>query len=106
PGLSSTRRISISLQFLSAIPSVDCNRIGWKGKAESRTLALLGLHPDLPSVALDDFLAHRKAQAGAGDFLLTRETLKNHENLLMKLRINPHPVVANREGPLPIALLR
>lgn len=58
-----------------------------------RTLAELRLHPNFSAVALDDFLAHRQADARPCVLFARVQALKNHKNPFGVLRVDPDPVV-------------
>ena len=58
------------------------------------------------AVPLDDLLADRQADAGAGELVSLVQPLEHAEDPLEVLRVDPQPVVLHREEPLPVAVLR
>jgi hypothetical protein len=60
-----------------------------------RTLAQLRLNPDSSAVALDNFFAHRQADAGARVRVARVQALEDHEDSIRVLRIDTNAVVAH-----------
>ena len=63
------------------------------------------LDPDTTAVPLHDLLGHGQADTGAGALRSGVETLKEQEDPVAVLRIEAHPVVADRELPLAFPFL-
>src|ERR1039458_8983579 len=59
-----------------------------------------GLHPDLASVALHNFLADGEPDASAGKLFGTVQALEEGENALGVLRLDANAVIAHREDPV------
>ena len=69
------------------------------GEVEGRALAGLRLDPDPAAVALDDFLADRQADAGAGILVAGVQALEDQEDAFGVLRVDADAVVADGEEP-------
>src|SRR5271157_6152458 len=69
-------------------------------------MAGLRLHPDAPSVPLDDFLCDREADAGAWVFRRSVQALKDHEDPFGMLRVDSDAVISHGKAPLAIHFLR
>ena len=67
----------------------------WQGEIECGALAGRGLDPDAPAMPFDDLFAHGQPDAGAGELLAAVQALKNDENALGVLRVDPDAVVVN-----------
>src|ERR1019366_8906244 len=59
-----------------------------------------GLHPDLASVALLNFLADGEPDASAGKLFGTVQALEEDENALGVLWLDANAVIAHREDPV------
>src|SRR5690348_1215814 len=55
--------------------------------------------PDASTVPVDDLLADRKSDPGAGIFVAVVQALEHEEDALAVLRIEPDAVVGDREEP-------
>src|SRR4051794_20490286 len=64
------------------------------------------LQPDAPAVAVHYALADGEADAGALVFLARVEALEDLEDAVRVARLDPDPVVADREAPPGALLLR
>src|SRR5919106_1124266 len=60
----------------------------------------LGLHPDPPTMALDDFLGDRQTDAGAGILVSAMQALEDQEDPLGKLRLDADAVVPHPQEPI------
>src|SRR3954470_4719921 len=77
---------------------------GGQREDEGRALAELGLHGHQSTVVLDDLLADREADAGAGA-LAAVQTLEDDEDTRVVARIDPDAVVAHGEAPYALQVL-
>src|ERR1035438_3100122 len=89
PGLSSTKRISTGFAIIASptmlhpdFPGHNSVLLAVSRHAEKKCRSMSGfrLHPDVPSVALHDLLAHGEPDAGAGIFFPTVQALEDVEN--------------------------
>src|SRR5215472_4137451 len=85
PGSSSTSRTSTT-----------------RGPAEPETgpCGDRGVEPDPAAVILDDLLYHGEAYSGSGIGRLVVQALEDHEDPVGVLRLDPDPIVAEREQPV------
>src|ERR1017187_4479627 len=108
-GLSSTKRISTGPAMLVTSPMML--HLGFLShgsgllagsrntEQECRSMSGLGLHPDLPSVALYDFLTDGETDAGAGKLFGTVQALEDGENAPGVLRLDANAVITHRKDP-------
>ena len=75
--------------------------LGRDGEAEARSPARLRFGPDAAAVSLDDLLAGRQADAGAGVRVPIVQSLEDDEDSLRVLGVDADAVVADGEDPLP-----
>src|SRR5205807_8954079 len=80
------------------------SRLG-NGKTKSTPLAWSRFYPDAAAVALDNALAERQTDAGAGVFVARVQALKKHEDALKVFRCDADAVVPDGEQPLVVLLL-
>src|SRR5208282_1179413 len=73
---------------------------------EDRTVASLGLDPDLSATVLDDLLADGQTDSVARIFGPGVQTLEDDKNMFCVLRVNADAVIAHAEQPLRARLLR
>src|ERR1700722_1365629 len=71
-----------------------------ESEGEGCALARYGFHPEMASVAFDNFLADCQANAGAGVFVPGVQPLEDDENPLEVLRPYADAVVLHRELPM------
>src|SRR5215813_9125486 len=80
---------------------------GPTGKLTNREIkggprAGLRFHPDAPAVALDDLLADRQADAGAGVLAAGVQALEHLEQPAGLARVNADAVIPHGELPVPV----
>src|SRR3984957_17075882 len=68
-------------------------------EAEPRAAGEGGVEPDLAAEVLNDLAGHGQADAGARVRAPLVQPLEDHEDALSVLRLDPDPVVAEREQP-------
>src|SRR6266478_1242336 len=93
PGLSSTSRISIGLEFIS-FSLRPRNR-----EQKCRALSKLRFHPNSSSVTFYDLSADGQTDAGAGVFLARVKPLEHLKDTLEVLRLDADPVVLDGKHP-------
>lgn len=72
---------------------------------ERSPFADLRLHPDPAAVSLNDLLADRQTDPGAGVLLPRMEPLEDAKDPLGVLGVEPNPVIPHRKHPfLPVSL--
>ena len=92
PGLSSTSSTSMGMPP-PPIGLHDCAVASCQGKAKGRALSGLRLDRDAAAVPLDDLLADRQADAGAGELFPLVQPLEHAEDPFEVLRLDSQPVV-------------
>src|ERR1022692_1043506 len=109
PALSSTKRISIGPAVPVMSPMmIHPNFLGHDSgllavsrntEEKCRSMSGCGLHPDLASVALHNFLADGEPDASAGKLFGTVQALEEDENALGVLRLDANAVITHRKDP-------
>src|SRR5690242_16860233 len=77
-----------------------------EGEEERASLSRPAVDPDAPAVPVDDLLADRQPDAGAGIFVAIVQALEHEEDALAVLRIEPDAVVRDAERPRAAVLAR
>src|SRR5579871_1317940 len=70
-----------------------------QGEVEPRAAGERGVEPDPAAEVVDDLAGHGQADAGARVGAALVQPLEDHEDALGVLRLDPDPVVAEREQP-------
>jgi hypothetical protein len=66
-------------------------------KVKSGTGTQSRLYPNATAMAFNNFFANGQPHARAGIFIASVQSLENHKNSIVELRIDPNPIVTYRE---------